>query len=49
LLIKDYDKYDPESQRHYGHNFVRLVDEALVEFNLRALRTNVADEPEPAL
>ncbi len=44
LLFRDYDKYMPKLQKHFGHKLEKLAAKVLKEFDLKPLRKDVATE-----
>jgi hypothetical protein len=47
ILLKDYDKYEPQlPYRPYGHNLVRLSEEASLLYNLPIMRKSLRQELE---
>ena|SRR5579863_8981289 len=44
LLMKDFDRFNPQLQRNYGHNLERLTEAALQEYRLHQVRPPLMSE-----
>lgn len=44
LLRKDYDKYEPKLRKQFGHNLVKLANEAVSVYNLKPFGAGVGAE-----